>query len=399
MEPNFKHDVFISYYHEDDPHARRLFEKMDAFGLRVFWSPKALEVGVEFPNHLAEAVLNSQNFALYWSPKTHLSKWVLKEAEMFLSQCHIPDKDQRRMYVFLEPSCDPDDLPGILRDLNRPSSPDVLVTEVVKFVLSDSRHQCALAIAGQGARLSQLQHELDQQRRKVEEAQNYYRYNRFWGPISMTRDVHIFTCARDFAYDPKSSRGHGGRTNIDSWDYRTVLDITRFLAANYSNVWVTIEDPMSKLHGHDLENASRLAGRMSHMRSMIENKDCIIIGSPDVNDFAEIVLAEIHRIDPYTEGRQKKKGFVVIKERKGTRSSFYWQKEGLDQEGVVQILGPGEYTYFPHQLGLEAGSPGTMFGILIVANNPFCREDIRRKIIILSGVQWRSDKCYRQAPH
>jgi hypothetical protein len=120
------------------------------------------------------------------------------------------------------------------------------------------------------------------------------------------------------------------------------------------------------------------------MRLMIENKDCIIIGSPDVNDFAEIVLSAIHRIDPYTEGRHKKKGFVVIKERKGTRSSFYWQKEGNDQEGVAQINSPGNYTYSPHQFR-EGESPGTMFGILIVANNPFCQDDIRRKIIILSG--------------
>ena len=171
MEPNYKHDVFISYYHEDEPHARRLFEKMDAFGLRVFWSPKTLDRGVEFPNHLGEALLSSQHFALYWSSKTHLSTWIGKEADIFLSQCHIPDKDHRRMYVFLESSGNPDDLPGTLRDLNRPQSPDELVTEVVKIVLSDSRQQCAQAIAGQGTRLSQLQHKLEQERRKVEEAE------------------------------------------------------------------------------------------------------------------------------------------------------------------------------------------------------------------------------------
>jgi hypothetical protein len=163
------------------------------------------------------------------------------------------------------------------------------------------------------------------------------------------------------------------------------LDITRFLGANYPNVKVTIEDPLSKLHGDDLEKAAHLANRMSHMRSRIENKHCIIIGSPDVNDFAEIVLAAIHQIVPYTEGRQKRRGFVVIKEQKGTRSSVYWQKQGKDQEGVAQIKSDGQYTIFPHELGTEGGAEGTMFGILVVANNPFCREGETRRIIILSG--------------
>jgi hypothetical protein len=47
MEPKYKYDVFISYYHEDEPHARRLFEKMDAL-LRMFWSPKTLDPVLSF---------------------------------------------------------------------------------------------------------------------------------------------------------------------------------------------------------------------------------------------------------------------------------------------------------------------------------------------------------------
>ena len=384
MTSEFKHDIFISYYHEDEEKVRLLFERMKDFGLTVFWSPKTLERGIEFPGYLGDAVLSSQHFAVYWSQTTSKSKWVSKECEMFFSSCHLPDKANRRMYVLLEPPCSPDDLPGLLQDLNRPNSIEELVTEVVKTVLIRSKQDVEQASAKQERVLSDIQEELKQHRRKVEEAQNYYRYNRFWGQISANRDVHIFTCARDLAYDSKSSRGYGGRTNIDLWDYRAVLDITRFLAANYPNVRVTIEDPVSKLHGEDLEKLTRLADRMSDMRSKLENKDCIIIGSPDVNDFAEIVLAEIHQIDPYTESREKRKGFVAIKERKGTRSSFYWQKEEKEEEGVAQIMGPGQYDPFPHKLATET-SPGTMFGILIVANNPFCQEGIRRKIIILSG--------------
>jgi hypothetical protein len=400
MADKYKHDVFISYFHEDETVARQLFERLQDCGLRVFWSPKTLERGVGFPEPLANSVDSSQHFALYWSLKTHESKWVLKEAEIFL-RCHLADKARRRMYVVLEDSCSPDDLPMILRDLNRPSSIDELVTEVVKIVLSDYKQQCHDVITAKDHRVTELkekisglEEDLKQAKLKVGEAQDYYRYNRFWGPISKTRDVHIFTCARDLAYDPKSSRGDGGRTNIDLWDYRAVLDITRFLAGTFPHVKVTIEDPISKLHGNDLEKPARLADRMSQMRSVIENKDCIIIGSPDVNDFAEIVLAAIHGIDPYTEGRQKKKGFVIIKEHKGTKSSFYWQKEKHEQEGVAQVQGPSKYRYFANEPGAEAVAAGRMFGILVVANNPFHHSsdheknngtETRRKVIILSG--------------
>jgi hypothetical protein len=384
IESPYKYDVFISYHHDDKANAKRIFENLTKYGLNVFWSPKTLDQGVPFPKPLEEALLSSQHLALCWSNKTKESRWVSKEAEIFETQCHLKDPLHRRMYVSLDPSCSPEELPASYQNLNRPK-PENFVLEIVKNVLHDSRHQCEVAISGQSARIQSLQEELEKERKKVKEAQNYYRYNRFWGPVTKGRKVHIFTCARDFAYDDKSTRGHGGRTNIDLWDYRSVLDITKFLAANYPQVKVAIEDPISKLHGEDLDKATRLADRMSHMRAMLENKNCIIIGSPDVNDFAEIVLAEIHRIDPYTEGRHKKKGFVVIKERKGTRSSFYWQKNEKDQEGVLQIQGPENYEYFPHDAGSEDGKPGAMYGILIVANNPFCKKDEHRKIIILSG--------------
>jgi hypothetical protein len=75
------------------------------------------------------------------------------------------------------------------------------------------------------------------------------------------------------------------------WDYRAVLDITHFFALNFSETKITIEDSVSKLHGEDLETVARLAVRVARMSSMLEDKDCIIVGSPDVSDFAEIVLA------------------------------------------------------------------------------------------------------------
>jgi hypothetical protein len=285
----------------------------------------------------------------------------------------------------LEDSCSDSILPALLQTLHHTKSFERLITEVAKTVLDGTAEELKQATAQQHAKISVLEVQLEQERRKVEEARAYYRYNRFWGPISKNQDVHIFTCARDVEHVAGSARGYGGRTNIDMWDYRAVLEITEFFASNYPNVKVKIEDPMSKLHNNDLEQAVPLADRFSHIRSLLDNKDCIIIGSPDVSDFAELTLAEIHHIRPYTEGRIKRKGFVLIKERKYTKSSFYWQKAGTEEEGVAHIASPGQYDYFPNRPATKDETEGKMYGILIVANNPFCSDGTRRKIIIMSG--------------
>ncbi|HEX9074245.1 MAG TPA: toll/interleukin-1 receptor domain-containing protein [Anaerolineae bacterium] len=383
MSSAFKYDVFLSFSHDDSPRVREIYEKLTEYGLGVFWSERKLEKGVAFPPQLEEALIHSRHFALYCSAAAARSDWVHKECDIFLTQCHMKDKKHRRMYVLMDANSCEDDVFPFLKDLQRPDSPADLITELVRTVTAEQKHTLGL-----------LQNELEQERHKVGEAQKYYRYNRFWGPISENKEVHIFTCARDVAHDPRSMRGSGGRTNIDMWDYRAVLDITHFLASTYPSTHIFFEDPKSKLHGVDLEKAAQLANRISHMRGMLENKDCIIIGSPDVSDFAEIVLAEIHQMAPYTEGRTKKKGFVIIKEPQHSgssfkeqpyaSSSFYWKKEAEEDEGVAQILGPGQYKYFANTPASEA-SPGKLYGILVVANNPFCRMHERRKIIILSG--------------
>ncbi len=386
MRSDYTYDVFISFTHEDTQKVHPIYEKMKEIGLKVFWSERTLEVGKEFTPELEKALKNSQHFALYCSKKATKSKWVRKELDTFLNSCHMKDQEMRRMYVLKDETCPEQDIPDFLKDIHRPRSVDQLIAEIIRFTLDSTERELTKAIIEKDKDyLYHIQSQLEQAKQKVEEARDYYRHNRFWRPIAENRDIHIFTCGRDIPHDPKSSRGYGGRTNIDVWDYRAVLDITHFFASNYPNTKVTIEDPMSKLHGQDIEQAPRLASRIAHMRSMLENKDSIIIGSPDVNDFAEIVLAEIHQVAPYTESREKSKGFVIIKERKHTKSSFYWEKGDKEQEGVAQILNPGNYEYFPHILVSEDRSPGKMYGILVVANNPFCKDGLRRKVIILSG--------------
>ncbi len=390
MRRDYTYDVFISYYHGDEKQVQPIYQRLCDYGLRVFWAPVTLPHGKEFPEELAKATLSSQHFVVYWTQSTSQSRWVSTECRIFYGQCHNVDPENRRMYVLLQGDCGPNDLPGLYRELNCSTSEEGLVKEIVNTVMNRSTLEFDDAIEKQKTRIAELEQELKEERKKVTEAQSYYRHNRFWGPISKNRDIHIFTCARNVPYDPETMRGtkreQGGRTNMDMWDYRAVIDITQFFASNYPNSQVTIEDPMSKLQGTDLRNSVSLADHMTELGNMLENKDCIIIGSPDVSDFAELVLAKIHKITPYTGERVKSKGFVIIKDQLA-QSSCYWQKDETkgEKEGIAQILGPKKYDPFAHRVAVENGEPGRMHGILVVANNPFGKGGDRRKIIILSG--------------
>lgn len=378
MSDKYTYDVFISFNYMDVDNVRPIYQTLTDYGLNVFWSEENLALGEPFPPGLKEALKNSQHLILYFTINASGSKWVNIECNEFFNICHSKDSENRRMYVLSDGSCDLENIPLCLNQFNRPKSVDQLITDLVKNILKSKEEI--------NAKLLEL---LNQEKRKVEEARDYYRHARFWRPIAENKDIHIFTCARDITKDRIDNRGKGCRTIIDKWDYRAVLDITNFFASNYPNTRVTIEDPISKLQEVNLTNGVDLARHINSMERMLKDKDCIIIGSPDVSDFAEIVLAEIHGIHPYTKCRRKNKGFVIIREQKNTCSSFSWEKDNNEKEGIAQIFSQNRqnrYEYFPHIIcDVNDGKPHKMFGILIVANNPYCKGQ-RKKIIIMSGV-------------
>jgi hypothetical protein len=196
------------------------------------------------------------------------------------------------------------------------------------------------------------------------------------------KDVHVFTCGRDTATD------RGRRTVIDKWDYRTVLDITHFLSRHYPATQVTIEDPVSKLRRSDLKNPADGADRLATLHALLRNKNCIVVGSPDVSDFAEIVLSKAHDIPQYQAERRKRSGYVLVKDSAGEgvpSSSHYWTREG-DEPAGVRRLGDGE-KWFPAEFDEKTGR-GTMHGILAVVRNPFFDAVDDRpapRVVLLSG--------------
>jgi hypothetical protein len=373
MSADTKHDVFLSFCHQDEPAARQLFSEMTSHGLTVFWSEEHMKekaAGKEFPEPLYQTLKDSRHLVVVASTHMPKSRWVPLECEHFHSRYYVADPSNRGIYVLASNGTSATHIPRILHKFQRLRSNDEMVAALVKDNLD---------------RLRKTNLELDakvhHEQRRVEEAFNHYRYSRFWRPVLKRHDVHIFTCARDTRYDASMARGRGGRTTIDKWDYQTVLDITRFFASHYPDVKITIEDPVSKLPYGDIKRPGTHL-RLALMIEKLKNKDCIIIGSPDVSDFAELVIAQVHNIDAYTESRVKTKGFVHIKAQQQSPSCGYWTRREREKEGVARIDGPEQFSTYAAESNDRSG---TAYGILVVANNPFVDPGQKNKIVILSG--------------
>lgn len=211
-----------------------------------------------------------------------------------------------------------------------------------------------------------------------EEKKNYL-HRKIWDPILEEGDLYIMTCARD-AGDTERGR----RTNIDKWDYTSVSEIAMFIGKNYPNATVNISPPRSKRSDEEV-----FAGKEKVLEDIakdIKDKNCIIIGSPDVSDYAEVVLAKLLNIEPYEKKRQKFKGYVIIKEPRTVTSSFYWKKTDKENEGVCtfEMESGMDYNYYENSDEKRSGLK-KIYGILTIANNPFVSAGKKRKIMILSG--------------
>ena len=208
--------------------------------------------------------------------------------------------------------------------------------------------------------------------------QEDYLYRKFWDPILRNRDLHIMTCARD---TEKTHRGR--RTDIDKWDYTAVSELSRFLALKYPNSRVKISAPTSKLSNDKILELGEEAVKYK-VKTILNNKDCIIIGSPDVSDLAEIVLAELHKIVPYQNERISFRGYVMVKMHQPNRiSSFYWEKKKNEIEGIYFYEEEsGDFTTYNNRV---TDKDGKIYGILVIADNPFVSQGEKRKLMILSG--------------
>ena len=386
MDDTFRHDVFLSGSIADLKAMKELRDELRGCGLRVYLADEPMRVDQANKDHVSE-VLKSldacRHLVVFASEESAKSEWVEKECNYFFERCHLHDKSNRHMLAVSS---------NRERDKNK-FIPRVMIPahalthgEVVSKLVTDA--------------MTRVKASLDDQEARVREAFDKYDYSRLWRREwgATKNGIHIFTCARDLSMkdagrgaampgsDPNSPRPRGGRTNIDIWDFQTVLDLTRFFASAYSKVHVTIEDPVSKLSSKIInDEPTVLADRMAEMRDKLKNTDCVIVGSPDVSDYAELVWAKLHNIGPYQKKRVKQRGFVIIKGEQRS-SSVYWAKEDREDEGIAKIeKGKVVTTYMTEPRdGFE-----TSYGVLVVANNPFDdadkEEEEKSRILILSG--------------
>ena len=73
-------DVFISYFHQDRPHAEVVARALEAEGLSVWWD-RTIPAGRTFDQVIEEALNAAKVVMVLWSRGSVESRWVLNEAE------------------------------------------------------------------------------------------------------------------------------------------------------------------------------------------------------------------------------------------------------------------------------------------------------------------------------
>jgi hypothetical protein len=368
--PAFKYDVFISAAQDDLSTGKELYDSLRKNGISSYLYTDN-RIADDFEKKILGGLATSEYFVVLASPNACQSSWVKREHEIF-SEYEAKDSARKIFRMKIGKGC-PELLPG---KIIHADTINLLVPEVVRYYVEQRRRDCSeLAEA--------VQHVETQLAKRDGEAFNHYRRSRFWRPLTNDYNVHIFTCGRDTP--PGDGAPRPSRTTIDKWDYRTVLDITHFMNRHYPATHVQIEDPVSKLSATDLKQQSAV-GRVAKLQALLRNKNCIIIGSPDVSDFAEIVLAETHKMEPYDSRRDvKQTGYVIIKDAANVSapSSLQWTAGEGEEPGVAKLTAEGPQ-YFPARTDAKGGS-GEMCGILAVVSNPFSDAPGKHRIVLLSG--------------
>lgn len=371
-EGNFLYDIFFSFNSKDEDKVRKLYEEFRAAGLRPFFAPVSLSERVgkdKWEEAILEAIPRSCHLAVYCSKDAAISDWIKREVRAFRNSFPDSQQDDHRILAIADP------------DLTQTELIKVLSTsDVLKNVLRPRDVSHALQIMTE-SRITQLSNALGTSEERLNQAKDlarqsfdYYRHTRFWKPFSEPsgQDLHIFTCGRDTAQDI-TQRGVGGRTSIDKWDYQAAVDITHHFARHHRDIGVVIEQPVSKAR---IDAATRAFDTAEFSQKLI-NRNCIIIGSPDVSDFAEITLARLLGIPPYSPGAQLTAG-VRIRKAGQRFSTFYEQCSDQEPEGVRVIRDGKSEDFFPSEGNLD-------HGVMILADNPFSESGRKHKILILAG--------------
>ncbi len=369
-DDEFHYDIFLSFNKNDQNKVKEIHERFNAAGLRVFFSPVDLResVGtVNWKNNLLEAVRRSHHLGVYCSKDSALSEWVDREVKEF--QSAHPEQADQRILAIPDPELNTADLERVLKPI--PVLSDVLRpkdwSEALEIVAKKRIGQLSAALTTANEKLGQTKD-------LARQAFDYYRHSRFWKPFSEPsgQDLHIFTCGRDTAEDT-TQRGTGGRTSIDKWDYQAAVDITHHFARYHRDIGVVIEQPVSKAR---IDERTRAFDTAEFTQKLLY-RNCIVIGSPDVSDFAEITLARLLDVPPYSPHGKLNTGFRIRKA--GRRFSTFYEQSSADEPDGIRVIRDGQSEDF------FASGDKSDHGVMILADSPYAEPGLRQKILILAG--------------
>ncbi len=220
------------------------------------------------------------------------------------------------------------------------------------------------------------------------EKSKYLNRDDFWKKILKHNKVSIFLGSVNI---PEL-----GRNTIGDWDYRTAAELTSFLSSAKETMEVTLESPIQKVQNIPSPDHRKW------LEKQLENKNCIIVASSDVNDLTEIALSALWLKEPFQSLKDNDANFndfIAFKSYKRDvkpmpPSAFFRYEENNPKPERGFILRQGNYEnekrivelhFFPDETDVEGVH--ILYGQLIVAKNPFPRpHGSDNWIIIISGI-------------
>ncbi|HTI71637.1 MAG TPA: hypothetical protein VMF06_16805 [Candidatus Limnocylindria bacterium] len=172
----------------------------------------------------------------------------------------------------------------------------------------------------------------------------YWR-RRFWEPFLDEGKVSVFVGSVELT--PKNKRHVVGE-----WDYRTVSELTSFLASTKETMETVIQTPIFQASIKFPEwSMDRRKQYIETLKNELMDGNSIIIASADVNDMTEVALATYANVDPFRSEGFADAQFNGIVAFKGVgvsafeTPSLYFQvvKNAGNSRGFYDVLGGGTH--------------------------------------------------------
>ncbi|GGP01925.1 hypothetical protein GCM10012278_07110 [Nonomuraea glycinis] len=100
MVQNGKYDAFVSYSHHDRDWVKQFVGRLQGLDLKVAWDGEFIQVGDLLVIDIEEAIRNSANGILIFSPASVASKWVKNEYAVMMQRAI--ENDRRFIPVIIE---------------------------------------------------------------------------------------------------------------------------------------------------------------------------------------------------------------------------------------------------------------------------------------------------------